>query len=138
MKRFKEHIARGIVYQKEKILLCENIAGSYFFLPGGHVKENESSEEALKREFLEESGSTVISTEYIDSFYNQFKNTNRLIDETLDVYLVKIKDSIVKSKEDHIRFSWVLFRDLINVRFLPDNLILNVTSIVEKRKDFWK
>ncbi len=44
---------RGIIVQKGKLLLVTNKFGDYKF-PGGGVEENESLEDTLSREILEE------------------------------------------------------------------------------------
>ena len=47
-----ELIARGIIINDGKILLCDNLKKGYYFLPGGQIEEGEDIETALKREML--------------------------------------------------------------------------------------
>ena len=54
-----ELIARGLLVENGKILLCQNVAKGYYYLPGGHVDPGETSSEALAREFQEETGQGV-------------------------------------------------------------------------------
>lgn len=46
---------RGIIYEKEKLLMIQTNDGDYIF-PGGGVKEGENHREALLREIREETG----------------------------------------------------------------------------------
>ena len=138
MDKAREHIARGIVCKDGKILLCKNIAGGYCFLPGGHVEENESSKEALEREFLEESGTAVTVIRYVGSFHNEFESSGKTIQEVLDIHLIKIENDHVESKEGHIGFSWIPLKEIHNTRILPEKLIPEIVSIVKENEDIWK
>lgn len=67
--------ARGILVQNNKIALLFVSKKNYHKLPGGGVEENESIEEAFKREILEETGckckikeSNSLTVEYRDQF----------------------------------------------------------------------
>jgi len=51
-----ELIARGLLIRDNAVLLCRNAEHGYLYLPGGHVEFDESAEQALVREFLEETG----------------------------------------------------------------------------------
>gem|GEM_PF-6887474 len=48
-----EVIARGLIIANNALLLCRNVAGGYWYLPGGHVEPGESAAEALSRELVE-------------------------------------------------------------------------------------
>lgn len=50
--------ALGFVFQGESLLLAR-ITGREWDLPGGHLEDDESPEEAMRREVLEESGAVV-------------------------------------------------------------------------------
>ncbi|MEL6499428.1 MAG: NUDIX domain-containing protein [Planctomycetota bacterium] len=49
-----EIIARGLLVEAGRVLLCRNVAKGYFYLPGGHVDHGERASDALAREFREE------------------------------------------------------------------------------------
>jgi len=51
-----ELIARGLLIRDNAVLLCRNTGQNYLYLPGGHVEFGESAEQALVREFHEETG----------------------------------------------------------------------------------
>ncbi len=51
-----EVIARGLLTDGSRVLLCQSRAGGYCYLPGGHVDPGEAAADALAREFKEETG----------------------------------------------------------------------------------
>ena len=51
-----ECIARGLCTAHGRVLLCQNLKHSYYYLPGGHIEFAEPAAAALAREFLEETG----------------------------------------------------------------------------------
>lgn len=97
----------------------------------------ESSEDALKREFIEESGTLVIDTKFIETFHNEFQDSERIIQESLDIHLIKINMSEVRSKESHIGFYWLPLKDLLITYFLPTEMIPRVIDITKKNSNFW-
>jgi 8-oxo-dGTP diphosphatase len=56
--------ASAIIIKNKKILLIHRLKYGldYFVFPGGRVEEAETAEEAVKREVLEETGLTVLSS----------------------------------------------------------------------------
>lgn len=55
---YQREAVRGIIFNKDKILMVHSNKGDYKF-PGGGVKREESLEETLKREVQEETGFMV-------------------------------------------------------------------------------
>ncbi|MFT5422795.1 MAG: ADP-ribose pyrophosphatase YjhB (NUDIX family) [Phycisphaerales bacterium] len=49
-------VARGLCVTGSRVLLCRNVKGEYYYLPGGHVEFGEPADLALAREFMEETG----------------------------------------------------------------------------------
>lgn len=66
-KRFPTHIVAvdGVVERDGKILIVKNRVKDYYSVPGGQVETGENLIEALKREFLEETGIEVTPTKLI-------------------------------------------------------------------------
>lgn len=64
-----EIIARGLLLDGSRVLLCRNVEAGYFYLPGGHVEFGEPAAKAVEREFHEEcavvvrAGSCALVTE---------------------------------------------------------------------------
>jgi 8-oxo-dGTP diphosphatase len=51
-------LARAVIIDHDYILLCKtrDLENNFYFLPGGHIEHNETAQQALKRELLEETG----------------------------------------------------------------------------------
>ena len=70
MKEHKHLGAYGIVIKDNKILLIKKVTGPYdgkLDLPGGTIEFQERPEDALKREFLEETGINIKEYTFFDS-----------------------------------------------------------------------
>ncbi|MBO0457412.1 NUDIX hydrolase [Enterococcus hulanensis] len=79
----KKYQARYAAYailmdDEEKIALVQAPNGAYF-LPGGEIEGNETKEEAIEREMLEELGVEVILSDYLgqadEYFYSRHRGT---------------------------------------------------------------
>ncbi|MBM7647070.1 8-oxo-dGTP diphosphatase [Scopulibacillus daqui] len=77
----REYIWRPAVYclmfnnQKDKIAIIETSNGRYF-LPGGGIENNETHEECLKREAIEEMGTDIDIGPFIGCARQYFSSTN--------------------------------------------------------------
>ena len=77
----KEYILRPAVYcvmfnsQDKKVAIIQTGDGKYF-LPGGGIEDNETHEECLKREALEEMGMDIKVVNYIGSANRYFFSSN--------------------------------------------------------------
>ncbi len=61
--------ARGIlINSNNEVLMCYSNGLQHYEFPGGHLEENETLEDGLKREILEETGITI-DLEKINPFY---------------------------------------------------------------------
>jgi 8-oxo-dGTP diphosphatase len=105
-----EVIARGVLLRGDSVLLCRNIAGGYFYLPGGHVEFGESAATALEREFLEECGLAVRGRELILVTEAVFTTSSKRHHEVNLVFHVEHVgepgDGKVASREPEIAFEW--------------------------------
>ncbi|WP_425361927.1 NUDIX domain-containing protein [Candidatus Tisiphia endosymbiont of Mystacides longicornis] len=126
MKINKIHaIAWAYIRDEDSVLVADN--GKNLFLPGGHIKYQEPIHTALSRELREEIG--LINFElgnFVGMIENIWDYNGKVVHEHCIIFKVISKDlSInreVKSKEDHLKFHWVKFNELINLNFLPDGL----------------
>ncbi len=70
-------LARAVVLEDAHLLVCYNAKRpGYFYLPGGHIEEKESAEEALKREILEETGHALVPGAFLGVIENIFDAPN--------------------------------------------------------------
>lgn len=98
----------GILMLDKKIVVIKKARGPYkgkYDLPGGKIEEGESHEEALKREFLEETGLTISVDKFIDtnevhSKYLNDKGEDRELYHTGYFYFVSLVSGDLKVEAD--------------------------------------
>lgn len=97
----------GIVMNKEnQIALIESPRG--LFLPGGGIEADESHAESLVREFLEETGYSIVIEGYFDSasLYDLVPSVNRYLRMVGHFYVVHLENkSVMPTEVDH-KFVW--------------------------------
>lgn len=110
MDKFKEirPIVLGIAIKNDKILVVEGFDSEkndiFYRCPGGGIEFLEKSEEALKREFLEEIGSHINVKKFLGISENIFTYQGKSAHEIIFFYLIDISDSDYKEEynfEDH-------------------------------------
>ena len=118
---------RTLIKNDNNILLCYVKKEGFYFLPGGGLKEDETSEDCIYREFQEEMGidkNNIIIKDFIALVEFKFKNKyGRDI-----LFKVELKDNNVKSVEDHIDFVWMPFKNLENLDFRPKTMMYTVLN----------
>jgi NADH pyrophosphatase NudC (nudix superfamily) len=89
-------VACFILNTSGQLLVCrrgKNPEKGTLDLPGGFVDDNETAEEAVKREIGEELQATVIESKYLFSLPNQYEYSGLLI-PTLDMFFAcKLEDT---------------------------------------------
>ena len=123
-----EFIARGLMLNAGRVLMCRNIKHQYCYLPGGHIDFAERASDALSREFTEETGldskigPLVLTTEQC------FHDGKRVHHELNTVFLVeqlgptKQPPESVPSVEDHIEFVWIDLAELPETDVRPNEI----------------
>ncbi len=100
-------IARAVLVQNEKIVLCRMKSHDYFFLPGGHVEDGEAARTALIRELHEEIGPNNYAVgPLIGACENVFPAKDDLMKHEINfVFRVDVPEgTVIASREDHIEF----------------------------------
>lgn len=123
----------AVIRNGNKILVHHGIKRDYYTLPGGRVKDGESTITALKREIKEEMG---LDTEFVKPFSfieNFFEMDNKNYHELLvthelkftneEVYKKQIIKPIEEEKNGKLEFVWMDIDELQNVTFLPQKLL---------------
>lgn len=67
----------AIIIKDKKILLVTNKEQAFYWTPGGKIEENETAEEALKRELMEELNITVTETTYYFTYLSLIEENNQ-------------------------------------------------------------
>ena len=113
-----EVIARGILFKNKEIVLCKSVAGGHYFLPGGHVEFGEKAEDALQREFVEETGEKIKVVKFVGAFENSFSD-KYIHHEVNLVFLIESSSEKIICKESHIVYEYLNKEEFKNANFLP-------------------
>lgn len=117
-----ELIARGLVKNRSgHVLLCKHNKGDYYYLPGGHVEPGERAAEALRREFMEETGQRVAVGRLLACEEHLFRHKKSTRHEVNLVFHVELQTGAeaVRSIESHLSFEWVPRRLLESIDLRP-------------------
>lgn len=134
-------ISRGLLLQGENIILCQVKTKDWYFLPGGHVENGESSKEALLRELEEETGRKDYK---IKSFVGVCENIFLLKKETFQqevniIFEVEVlKGSLVSSLEDKLEFITIKKEDFWKYEILPKSIKDDIQEYMKTNNQFFK
>ena len=130
-----EKSAGAVVFRKEKepLYLLLHYEAKHWDFPKGHVEENESDNETVKREVEEETG--IKDIEIIEGFKEKlhyfYKLKGELMSKDVIFYLAKTKSEKVKLSFEHIGFKWLPYKEAM------DQLTFkNAKDILEKAHNF--
>lgn len=148
-----EVIARGLIIANNALLLCRNVAGGYWYLPGGHVEPGESAAEALSRELVEEADlrSSVQRCVAIHEHrfvqgakrrheYNLVFHVERLTDAAGRDLLAAGARTEIASCEDAIAFDWIGQASLADTNLQPAAMrdwLKNTQHVCESTNIAW-
>ena len=131
----------AIIYDKnkEKVLLFRGNDMNFYMLPGGKIKEFETSQEAVTREVREELGYTDIKFDYVgvsEEIVDELKVHEVTINYKGNFEKEIIDNEFTSIESDWIRFKWFNIDELDNIEIHPKNIvnmIKNETNhIIEK------
>lgn len=111
----KDIILTGIIKDKDQLLIVRrslddtSYPGTWEF-PGGHLDDNETIKDGLKRELFEEIGFDMdfepIITNYTDEL--KVKNNETKLSIEIDFIINVNKEEVeIKLSDEHIDFKWV-------------------------------
>ena len=136
--------AGALIFNKDKskVLLYYGNGANFYMLPGGKVKEQEKSEDAIKREIFEELGYENLKFDFAGVSEELIAEKDNYIQEITITYkcqyMGNIEKESFKSKEsDWINFKWVEISKLKEYNIHPSQIlsIVNNSSnhIVEEK-----
>lgn len=130
-------VARAVIIQRGKILLCQAKGKHWYYLPGGHVEAGEFVVEALDRELREEIGTGIASAVFIGAHDNRYHDTYTGPNQELGlIFKVRLKKA-PKDREAHIRTEWVLLKSLKRVKVMPIDIMKYILSSSPTKAPFW-
>lgn len=133
-----EVIARGVIEEDGKFLLCRGKGLANYFFPGGHIEEGESAPEALMREIQEELGEESEVKRFVGASENKYQTKNGEVHEINLVFeIVLLSDGGRVSQEDHLEFAWLTREELRDATVFPATLRDAVLAYYSKEKPFW-
>ncbi len=114
-----------------KILTHHTIGESHYTLPGGRVKEGETTEQALIREMGEEMGKHIKIVKLVSFMENLFTFDDKKYHELLVTYEAEFEDKETYNKEKmqsiekdkKLEFTWIDINELEKLDFRPNVLI---------------
>jgi ADP-ribose pyrophosphatase YjhB (NUDIX family) len=114
-------LVRGIIIDKDFILVARAKNAHNTFLPGGHLEFNEDLKKALYREIMEETGINCIIDEYAGCVENQWTENDIINQEINHLFMVNgiNKEMEIKSKEKHLEFHWINIHNMERENLLP-------------------
>ena len=87
----------GLIIRNNKLLLVDMDDSGFLCLPGGYVELGETTEEAVKRELVEEIDNDVIVKKYLGVVENYFINKfSKKMHEISFYYLMDFADANIK------------------------------------------
>ena len=127
----KETIVRAIITKSGSMLLCRSFEEGHYFLPGGHIEDGETPQEALDRELQEEIGVPVVKKDFITEVENSFVQQGQVKEEVFYVYKAELASmEEVRSWEDHIAYEWIPITDLRKVDFKPQKFLSEIERLI--------
>ncbi|MGE8426706.1 MAG: (deoxy)nucleoside triphosphate pyrophosphohydrolase [Sphingobacterium sp.] len=120
----------GIIFKDDLVLICrrkpEKSLGGYWEFPGGKVEDDESYEESLLRELIEELNLKVeIKRHFFDTVYHNDNGAIELIS-----FICETSGTVVEST-DHDLVEWVKVSDLLNWELAPADIPI-AKELIEK------
>lgn len=121
--------ACGILVASDKLLLVRRARSPFvglWDLPGGFIESGERPEEALHREFLEETGLSVTAGKFIGAWSEEYSDSSRVIEQgtTLNLFFIvhprESGTSLVSSDEGEP--AWWPLLDLPEIAFPNSNV----------------
>ncbi len=113
-------VVAAIIKKDNKILATQRGYGNFkgwWEFPGGKIEENESKEEALKREIKEELNAEIV----IDSFYKTIEYKHQDFYLILHCYFCSLISNSIHLIE-HQNYKWVTKEELKDLNWLPADI----------------
>ena len=124
----------GLIIKNNKVLFVDMDDSGFLCLPGGYVELGETTEEAVKRELVEEIRKEVIVENYLGVVENYFINKyNKKMHEISFYYLINFIDNdfdevdftLIENDKGHnikLDFKWIDINNLDNFDIRPSFL----------------
>ena len=132
------HRVAAIIRKNDKILLHKKEGEDHWALPGGRVKFNETSEDAIKRELLEELELTKVENlKLLWTIENLFSKKDERVHELSFYYNIELEEDHVlfeleslelEEGNDRYLFEWFNLEELDNKDLRPKVIIAKIKN----------
>lgn len=137
--RFNYRVA-GLLVHNNRLLIMQDKGQPYYYVPGGRIKMNERSEDAIKREIKEELGIEVNVNRMLWVNENFFKEEtlHEQFHEICFFYLLELKDMEILNKgKDFLvdengkihTYYWKTLDDIKSINLYPQFLREKITDL---------
>lgn len=133
----------GVLIQNGKLFVQKLADKEEYALPGGHLQFGETTEEALVREFQEETGARIVCNRLLwteENFWTWGQKSAHgihfyyLVDLLVDS---RLPDSFVPMRDNaNVLFGWVSTEDLADKNIYPRYLITEIHNLTDTPKHF--
>lgn len=116
---------RALIIRDDKIVLCKNIKGGFYFLPGGGLEEGETINQCIIRELQEETNikeNEVLINKNIETIEHIFEDKGVVYHEINLVKNVYVATEVIQSRENHLEFEEVPIKKLNTYKLLPEKI----------------
>ena len=131
----------GLIIKNNKLLLVDMDDSGFLCLPGGYVELGETTEEAVKRELLEEVGKKFNISKYLGVVENYFINkySKKMHEISFYYLMIPIENidtndfTIIENDKGHnikLAFKWIDLKEINNYDIRPSFL----KQIIEDEK----
>lgn len=124
------NVAAAIVINDGEILIAQRLKGKqhelYWEFPGGKIECGETTEDCLRREFVEELGLSIEVKEYFKKL--EFEYDYAKI--TLDLFFATSKSKEAKVLTAHEKIAWIKPKQLKEYNLVPADEII-VDDLIE-------
>ena len=120
-------VVGGLIIQEDKLLIAQRKKNTDHPLkwefPGGKINENESPEDALKRELKEELNIKINSFEFLIDYFYEYEISLKKIH--LFFYIINSFQGLMQ-KNVHQNLKWIEIKDISHYDFLDgDRELIN-------------
>ncbi|MDD4519684.1 MAG: NUDIX domain-containing protein [Alphaproteobacteria bacterium] len=125
---------RALIIRGDKIVLCKNIKGGFYFLPGGGLEEGETINQCIIRELKEETNikeNEVLINKSIETIEHIFEDKGIVYHEINLIKNVYVTTDVIESREDHLEFEEVKVNVLHTYKLLPEKIKSHILTQLE-------